>query len=118
MEKVLRGTNAKCASLSRCAQICHLRRRLCTALDMMAVHHSARRLRHVRRLAALVGCLHAVSSLVVAFTARFGVKLLMRFASIRFYSHFVASRRNQVVHSMELCLVPEHSAPSKRRQTL
>ena len=38
---------------------------------------------------SLMGCLHAVSSLVVAFTARFGVKLLLRFASIRFYSHSV-----------------------------
>ena len=59
---------------------------------------------------SLMGCLHTISSLVVTFTARFGVKLLMRFASIRFYSHSVASRGNEVVHSMELCLVPEHSA--------
>ena len=38
MKKVLRG---KDVSLSRCARTCHLRRRLCIALDVMAVHHSA-----------------------------------------------------------------------------
>jgi hypothetical protein len=67
-----------CAIKSRCS--------LCTALDMMAVHLSFRRLRHVRRLAALAGCLHVVSSLVVALAARLGVtdtKLLSLLARIR-----------------------------------
>jgi hypothetical protein len=66
-------TEAKDASLI--VEVCAIKlcRRLFTALNMMAVHFSFWRLRHVSRLAALAGCLHAVSSfLVVAFAARLG----------------------------------------------